>query len=159
MTKQELYTACLREIDIRLEKGGDLTADLGNVAAVLNKRLDFYWIGFYLLKQGRLVLGPFQGTPACVFLECGKGVCGTAAEQKTAIVVPDVEKFEGHVACDPKSKSEIAIPCFDTDNQLRAVLDVDSNHINHFDEIDRINLEEVANRIRNIWKKLKNETI
>ena len=155
MTKQDLYTACLREIDIRLEKGGDLIADLGNVAAILQKRMGFYWTGFYLVKNDRLVLGPFQGTPACVFLDCGKGVCGAAVEKHKTIRVPDVHTFEGHVACDPKSKSEIAVPCFDEDNKLRAVLDVDSDQINHFDDIDRINLEEAAKRIRYIWKKFE----
>ena len=151
MTKQEKYTACLREMDIRLEKGGDLIADLGNVAAILNKRLDFYWIGFYIMKEGRLVLGPFQGTPACVFLTCGKGVCGTCAEKKETLLVPDVHDFAGHVACDPQSKSEIVIPCFDRTGELRAILDVDSDKSNHFDETDKTGLEQVEKKIRSLW--------
>ena len=151
MLKKDFYTACLREMDVRLPKGGDLIADLGNVAAILNKRLDYYWIGFYFLKDDRLVLGPFQGTPACVFLTCGKGVCGVAADQKKTLVVPDVHAFEGHVACDPHSQSEIVVPCFDTQGRLRAVLDVDSDKPDHFDDDDIQGLEAVAERIRDLW--------
>jgi len=105
MTKTEKYIAAIREIEIRLEKGGDLIADLCNVAAVLKKRLAFFWIGFYLLKNNQLVLGPFQGSPACVFLKIGEGVCGTCADQRDTLIVPDVHQFPGHVACDPNSKS------------------------------------------------------
>ncbi|NQT26239.1 GAF domain-containing protein, partial [candidate division KSB1 bacterium] len=113
MDKKAKYIASLREIDIRLEKGGDLIADLGNIAAVLKKRHPFFWVGFYFVQDDQLVLGPFQGTPACVFLEMGDGVCATCAKEKKTIIVPDVHKFPGHVACDPKSKSEIVVPFFD----------------------------------------------
>lgn len=151
MTKKNLYTACLREMEIRLAKGGDLIADLGNVTAILNKRMDYYWIGFYFLREDRLVLGPFQGTPACVYLSCGAGVCARAVQTEDTLIVPDVHAFEGHVACDPTSKSEIVVPCFDKDNRLRAVLDVDSDRLNHFDPVDREGLEAVAALLKEIW--------
>jgi GAF domain-containing protein len=129
-------------------------ADLGNVAAVLKKRLGFFWIGFYLLRDHRLVLGPFQGTPACVFLSVGEGVCGRCAERKETILVPDVHGFPGHVACDPNSKSEIVVPLFDESGVLRGVLDIDSNVVNAFDAMDQDYLEQVAHKIRGLWDSL-----
>ncbi|MCK5146031.1 GAF domain-containing protein [bacterium] len=132
-------------------KGGNLIADLGNVAAVLNKRLDYYWVGFYFLQNDRLVLGPFQGTPACVYLDCRKGVCGASADSKETLIVEDVNTFEGHVACDPRSKSEIVVPCFDSNGKLRALLDVDSDQHNHFDDIDRQGLEKISELIKGLW--------
>lgn len=158
MTKQDNYIAALREIDIRLEKGGDLYADLGNVAAALKKRCaHFYWVGFYFLRSDRLALGPFQGTPACVFLELNGGVCAACASENRSITVPDVSFFPGHVACDPQSKSEIAVPCRDEKDELRAVLDVDSSQIHAFDEIDRQYLETIANRLKPLWRNKNND--
>lgn len=151
MTKQEKYIASHREIDARLEKGGDFFADLGNTAAILKKRLGYYWIGFYFLRDERLVLGPFQGTPACVFLPLGEGVCGACASSRETVVVGDVHAFSGHIACDPSSKSEIVVPLFDREGKLRGVLDVDSDRIGDFDEVDRIHLEKVGIRIRELW--------
>jgi len=148
MTKEDKYIASIREMEIRLAKGGDLVADLGNVAAILKKRQKFFWVGFYFLRDTRLVLGPFQGTPACVFLCVGKGVCGTCVQEKETILVPDVRQFPGHVPCDPSSKSEIAVPVFDRSEQLRAVLDVDSDHYNAFDDIDKRYLEKVARLVQ-----------
>ena len=153
MTKRDCYTAALREIDVRLEKGGDLTADLGNVTAVLKKRLGFFWIGIYFLKSDRLVLGPFQGTPACVFLPLGEGVCGTSAARKETLVVPDVHRFRGHIACDAASKSEIVVPLFDEAGNLRGMLDADSDEPDAFDEVDRECLEKLALRIQPLWEK------
>ena len=152
MDKKDKYTACQREIKIRLEKGGNLIADLGNVAAVLKKRMDHYfWVGFYFLEYDQLVLGPFQGTPACVFLQKDKGVCAACATQQKTICIPDVHQFPGHVACDPNSQSEIVVPMFDEDDNLRAVLDVDSNELNAFDEIDQTSLEAIADELKSIW--------
>lgn len=119
---------------------------------MLKKRLGFYWIGFYLLKGDRLVLGPFQGNPACVFLEKGKGVCWASVQRRESILVPDVHAFEGHIACDPKSRSEIAIPLFDAEGNPRGVLDADQDVLNGFDETDRIYLEKVADRLRSVWR-------
>ncbi len=151
MTKQDRYTAAMREIEVRLERGGDLIADLGNVTAVLKKRLGFFWIGFYFLHENHLVLGPFQGTPACVFLSLEKGVCATCAREKKTILVPDVHRFSGHVACDPNSRSEIAVPVYAEANDLRAILDVDSNVLNDFDEVDKEHLERIVESLRACW--------
>jgi L-methionine (R)-S-oxide reductase len=153
MTKADRYEASLREIDVRLAKGGDLVADLGNAAAVLMKRLGGHasWIGFYFVRGDRLVLGPFQGRPACVFLPFGKGVCGTCAAHRETIVVPDVTKFEGHIACDPNSKSELVIPVFDGDGAVRAVLDMDSETPDAFDAVDVRYGERLAARLAGMW--------
>ena len=151
MTKEDKYVASLREIEIRLSKGGDLIADLGNIAAILKKRLGFFWVGFYFLKNNRLVLGPFQGTPACVFLPMGKGVCGTSALKKETLIVPDVHLFPDHIPCDPNSKSEIVVPLFNTNSTLRGVLDVDSDEVDAFDEVDKIYLEKIGEMIKKCW--------
>ena len=151
MTRIEKYIAALREIEIRLEKGGDFIADLGNIAAVLKKRLGFFWVGFYLIKDNRLVLGPFQGSPACVFLDIGEGVCGTCVKKKKTLIVPDVNQFPGHVACDPNSKSEMVIPLFDQNQSIRGVLDIDSNRQNDFDEVDQKYLEKIGELLMPRW--------
>ena len=151
MTKEECYMAAIREIEVRMARGGDRVADLGNVAAILKKRLDFFWIGFYFFRDNHLVLGPFQGTPACVFLSVEKGVCAACVTRKETVLVPDVSAFPGHVACDPNSKSEIAVPVFDTAGNLRAVLDADSDALNTFDDVDRTYLEKVAEMLRSCW--------
>jgi len=151
MTRDEQYAACLREIRVRLDKGGDAVADLGNAAAVLKKRLGFFWIGFYFVRGDRLVLGPFQGAPACVYLPLGQGVCGLCASQKETIIVPDVRRFEGHIACDPDSKSEIAVPLLDGRGNVRAVLDADSDRLDAFDGTDRDRLEEIGRLLQHCW--------
>ena len=113
----------------------NLIANLANIAAVLKMSFDFFWVGFYLVKNNALVLGPFQGPIACTRIPMGKGVCGRSWEQKNTIIVPDVELFQGHIACSGDSKSEIVIPKIKEDNVL-FVLDVDSDVLNSFDEID-----------------------
>jgi GAF domain-containing protein len=105
---------------------------------------DLNWAGFYLMKDGELVLGPFQGKPACVRIALGKGVCGTAAAQRETIVVPDVHAFPGHIACDAASRSEIVIPLITRDGQLLGVLDLDSPELARFDDADRRGLEQLA---------------
>ena len=151
MKKKEQYIAAIREIEIRLETGGDLIADLGNVTAVLKKRLSFFWVGFYFVNKAHLVLGPFQGAPACVFLPYGKGVCSTCAEQEETLIVPDVEQFPGHIPCDSRTKSEIVVPFYDRKGVLRGVLDVDGDRLDAFDEIDRMHLEKIEKVIRVCW--------
>lgn len=156
MTKQQRYTAACREIEIRLEKGGDFISDLGNITAVLKKRFTaFSWIGFYFYRDAHLILGPFQGPPACVVLEMNHGVCGTCAAELKSIIVPDVSLFPGHIACDPNSRSEIVIPCFNIENRLAAVLDVDSDQPDSFDETDQINLEQLCERLQTIWRPVR----
>jgi L-methionine (R)-S-oxide reductase len=122
----------------------DCVANLANTAALLwQELLDINWVGFYLLKQGELVLGPFQGKPACVRIPLGKGVCGTAAAQRTSIVVPNVHEFAGHIACDKASNSEIVIPLI-RNGVLQGVLDIDSPRLGRFDDEDRVGLEQVV---------------
>lgn len=152
MTKADQYIAVLREIQVRLEKGGELFADLGNAAAVLKKRLGFDWVGFYFVNGKTLILGPFQGTPACVFIQVGKGVCGTCAVTRKTIVASDVRQFDGYIACDPESRSEIVVPVFGPEENLQAVLDVDSNQLNAFDETDKQYLEQIAGLLKSCWK-------
>ena len=151
LDKKAKYIASLREIDIRLEKGGDLIADLGNIAAVLKKRQAYFWVGFYFFQDNQLVLGPFQGTPACVFLSLENGVCAACVNERKTIIVPDVHQFPGHVACDPDSKSEIVVPLFDPEGKIRGVLDIDSDALNMFDDVDQEYLEQIADRIQALW--------
>jgi L-methionine (R)-S-oxide reductase len=134
----------------------DALANLSNATGLLGEALEgINWCGFYLLRGGELVLGPFQGKPACVRIPLGKGVCGTAALQRQTLVVPDVEKFPGHIACDAASRSEIVVPIVQ-DGELRGVLDVDAPEPNRFDEADRKGLESfVAVLVPRIdWRKL-----
>ncbi len=119
----------------------DALANLANASALLAHSLDrINWCGFYLLREGELVVGPFQGKPACVRISLGKGVCGAAAARRETIVVPDVNEFPGHIACDPASRSEIVVPILEGDS-LRGVLDIDSPELSRFDEVDRVGLE------------------
>ena len=126
-----------------IEIWGYLIANLANVSAALKEQFGWLWVGFYLAKGDELVLGPFQGPVACTRIRYGKGVCGTAWQNTTVIIVPDVEKFPGHIACSSLSKSEIVLPVF-KNNQVVAVLDVDSDHLNAFDTIDQKYLEEIV---------------
>jgi L-methionine (R)-S-oxide reductase len=152
LVKEDKYLASLREIEVRLKKGGDLYADIGNMIAVLQKRFGYFWIGVYFCCKDRLVLGPFQGPPACVFLSLDGGVCAACVREEKSIIVPDVHAFAGHVACDPRSRSEIVIPLFDSRTGIRGVLDVDSDRPDAFDEIDRDCLEQWARLIQPLWK-------
>ncbi|MBV9496618.1 MAG: GAF domain-containing protein, partial [Acidobacteria bacterium] len=104
----------------------------------------FFWTGFYRMLDGRLVVGPYIGTVGCLQIEIGKGVCGTAAARRETVIVPDVHQFPGHIACDPNSKSEIVVPVFGRDGELLAVLDVDSDELDSFDEEDRVGLERIV---------------
>ncbi|MBN1894195.1 GAF domain-containing protein [bacterium] len=119
----------------------------------MKKRLGYYWIGFYLLQGDRLVLGPFQGTPACVYLKFGEGVCWACIQARKTLLIPDVRQFPGHVECDPQSQSEIAVPVFDQWGGIRAVLDMDDDHPGSFDETDRARLEELEKKIRILWER------
>ena len=117
-------------------------ANLSNVAAALRQTMGFFWVGFYLVKENQLVLGPFQGPIACTRISFGKGVCGTSWKEKRTILVPDVEAFPGHIACSSDSKSEVVLPAFIGDD-VALVLDVDSDKLNDFDEMDVMYLEKV----------------
>jgi L-methionine (R)-S-oxide reductase len=128
-TKQDQYESLLPQIRGLLEGENDLIANLANVCAALKEQFNWLWVGFYLVKENELVLGPFQGPVACTRIRKGKGVCGTSWEKKQTLIVPDVEAFPGHIACSSLSKSEIVVPVI-RDNEVVAVLDVDSEELN-----------------------------
>jgi L-methionine (R)-S-oxide reductase len=139
--KTELYRQLTNQLRALLGDESDLVANAANTAALIYHTLpDINWAGFYFLKGDELVLGPFQGKPACVRIQLGKGVCGTAAAERKTLVVPDVHKFPGHIACDSASNSEIVVPLI-KDNKLLGVLDVDSPILGRFDEEDQKGLE------------------
>jgi GAF domain-containing protein len=129
------------------DEGGDTLDDIALMAtinSILSHRFDtYFWTGFYRVCGDRLVVGPYIGTVGCLQIEFGRGVCGTAAQQRRTIIVPDVQQFPGHIACDPNSKSEIVVPVFDRDGALVAVFDVDSDRLSSFDEEDRTGLERI----------------
>ena len=136
------YSLLSKQLDALLEGESNVIANLSNASALLNQFLDeINWVGFYLVEDGGLVLGPFQGLPACVRIPLGKGVCGTAAETQETIVVPDVHAFPGHIACDAASQSEIVIPIV-RDGKLLGVLDIDSPIKERFTSEDRDGLEK-----------------
>jgi GAF domain-containing protein len=146
-TREENYELLLRQLDALLEGETHLIANLANAAALLNQFLPkINWVGFYLLEGDELILGPFQGLPACVRIPLGRGVCGTAAARKETIRVPDVRQFPGHIACDAASRSEIVVPLL-RDGQVLGVLDIDSPVTDRFDELDQLYLEKFAERL------------
>ncbi|MCZ2259723.1 GAF domain-containing protein [Sporosarcina sp. G11-34] len=137
------YSQLSSQLDALLTGESNVVANLSNASALLNQFFDrINWVGFYLMEDGELVLGPFQGLPACIRIPVGKGVCGTAVAKKQSIIVPDVDEFPGHIVCDAASQSEIVIPLI-KDGVVLGVLDIDSPELNRFSEDDRIGLEEV----------------
>ncbi|MDQ5871339.1 MAG: GAF domain-containing protein [Acidobacteriota bacterium] len=152
----ERYRALVTALDSLLEGEPDPVANLANASALLAQSLPgVNWCGFYLLRGDELVLGPFQGKTACVRIPLGKGVCGTAAARRETVVVPDVTRFPGHIACDAASRSEIVVPIVD-DGVLRGVLDVDAPDTDRFDADDRTGLEEFVRTLlpRVAWERL-----
>jgi GAF domain-containing protein len=142
--KVAFYQDLCEKLQNLLGSETDFVANAANTAALLYHSLpDVNWVGFYIFRERSLIVGPFQGKPACVHIALGKGVCGTAARKKETIIVPDVSKFKGHIACDPDSKSEIAVPLLNW-GKLIAILDVDSASLNRFDEDDQEGLEALA---------------
>ena len=141
-TKEETYKSLLPQIRELIKNEPDLIANLANIAAALKQTFGFFWVGFYLVKGNELVLGPFQGPVACTRIKFGKGVCGTAWKERRTIIVPDVEQFPGHIACSSESKSEIVVPFFDN-GEITGVLDIDSDRLNEFDEVDARYLGEI----------------
>jgi GAF domain-containing protein len=146
--KKERYQMLLPQIKALVEGETDQVANLSNIAAALKQTMNFFWVGFYLVKGDQLVLGPFQGPIACTRIDLGKGVCGAAWKEKRTILVPDVEKFPGHIACNSASKSEIVLPAF-KNNEVALVLDVDSDALNDFNSTDQLALEELMRIIEN----------
>lgn len=142
-TKTEQYAALLPQIRALMEGESDATANLANVAAALKEQFGWLWVGFYLVKAGELVVGPFQGPVACTRIRKGKGVCGTSWAEERTLIVPDVEAFPGHIACSSLSRSEIVVP-IKAGTTVVGVLDVDSVKLRAFDEVDQQWLEEVV---------------
>lgn len=141
-SKEEIYKSLLPQIEALVAHEEDTIANLANICAALKQAFNWWWIGFYFVKNQELVLGPFQGPVACTRIAFGKGVCGSSWKEKRTIIVPDVNLFPGHIACSSASLSEIVIPCFKND-EIWAVLDVDSEFLNTFDEIDAKYLAEI----------------
>jgi L-methionine (R)-S-oxide reductase len=144
--KADIYKSLNAQIFALIDGEPDLVANLANITAALKEQFGWLWVGFYLVKEDELVLGPFQGPIACTRIKKGRGVCGTAWEKAATLIVPDVEKFAGHIACSSLSKSEIVIPII-RNNIVMGVLDVDSELLNHFDEVDAQYLEEIISKI------------
>jgi len=147
--KKERYETLLSQLEALVAGERDMIANLANIVAALKQTFDFFWVGFYMVKDEQLVLGPFQGPVACTRINFGKGVCGTSWKERKTIVVPDVEKFPGHIACNAASKSEIVLPAFKNDNVF-LVLDVDSDRLNDFDVLDEQYLSAVMRVIERI---------
>ncbi len=138
-----IYAELLPQIEALISGETDLIANLANVAAVLKEAFGFFWVGFYLVKSGELVLGPFQGPLACTRIAFDSGVCGHAYTTRETVIVPDVDAFPGHIVCSSAARSEIVVPIF-SDGNVAAILDVDSDHLNDFSSIDAGGLEEIV---------------
>ena len=137
------YKTIISQVNSIIDPSLPLVSNLSNVSAILNQLENLNWVGFYLVKNDTLYLGPFQGEVACTVIEYGKGVCGTSLKEKKTIIVDDVNKFKGHIACSSLSKSEIVVPIM-KDNEVKALIDIDSPIYNRFNEDDKNNLEQVA---------------
>lgn len=142
-TKAEQYQALIPQIKGLLDGENNLIANLANTAAALKEQFGWFWVGFYLIDQNELVLGPFQGPVACTRIQKGRGVCGSSWRDEKTLIVPDVEKFPGHIACSSLSKSEIVVPLL-KDGVVWGVLDVDSSDYDQFDETDQLYLEQIV---------------
>lgn len=152
MKREEAYKWAVRQVRKKVKDHIDIIATLANTAAILKERFpDFFWVGFYFIKEEYLLLGPFQGPPACVKLNLDKGVCAKCVTSKKTIIVPDVHNFPDHITCDSRSNSEIVVPIFDNKGNLRAILDVDSEKPDNFNKSDADSLEIIAELLKEIW--------
>src|SRR5688572_6623731 len=148
--RNQLYAEIFPQIEELVSGESDLIANLANIAAVLKEAFGFFWVGFYLERSGQLVLGPFQGPLACTRIELDKGVCGHAYTTRETVVVPDVEKFPGHIACSSAARSEIVVPFFHADRRVAGVIDVDSDKLADFDHGDVAGLRAVAGIVERV---------
>ena len=145
MNKASRYLRILKQLSGLLGQTDDPVAKMATIAALLHHKMDgFLWTGFYILRDGNLIVGPYQGSLACQLLEKDKGVCWACVRNKKPVIVPDVGKFPGHIACDPRSRSELVVPVFNTEGSLTSVLDIDSRLLNHFDRTDAAELEKIV---------------
>lgn len=150
LSKEDKYKSLIPQLEALVSGEEDTIANYANISAALRMVFNFFWVGFYIVKKEELVLGPFQGTIACTRIKHGKGVCGTAWKEKRIVIVEDVNLFPGHIACDAASQSEIVLPLFYKDEVI-AVLDIDSEHLNHFDEIDAQYLSKIVKLLEPIF--------
>lgn len=147
-TKEEKYQSLLPQVKALAEGETDSIANMANICAALKYSLNFFWVGFYLVKGEQLVLGPFQGPVACTRINSGKGVCGTAWKNNEIIIVDDVDQFPGHIACSSLSKSEIVLPIYNSKKEIIGVLDVDSESYASFDKVDEMYLNQIIQLIK-----------
>ncbi len=150
--KKEKYATLLPQLEALTHDEADFIANLANICAALKQTMDFFWIGCYIVKNDQLVLGPFQGPVACTRIGFGKGVCGTAWKEKKTIIVPNVDEFPGHIACSSASRSEIVLPAI-INGEVILVLDVDSDRLNDFDDIDQNALEQVMRLVERLFNR------
>ena len=143
-SREQIYEELAPQVEALVSGETDLIANMANLAAVLREAFGFFWVGFYLKKGGQLVLGPFQGPLACTRIDFDSGVCGHAYTTRETVIVPNVDEFPGHIACSSASKSEIVVPMFDGAGEVCAVLDVDSDRLDDFSDIDRVGLERLV---------------
>jgi GAF domain-containing protein len=149
--KKDKYETLIPQLSALIQHETDLIANLANTCAALKQTFNWFWVGFYIVKNNELVLGPFQGSLACTRIKFGKGVCGSAWANNKSLLVPDVETFPGHIACSSLSVSEIVVPVFNQNNQVLAVIDIDHDHYNILDETDVIYLEKIAKIVASVW--------
>ena len=141
--KKDRYASLVPQIEALISTENDMVANLANIAAALKEVMGFFWVGFYIVKDNELVLGPFQGPVACTRIKLGSGVCGTSWAENRTLIVEDIDKFPGHIACNSESKSEIVVPA-SKDGHVKLVLDVDSDNLSEFDKIDKEYLEYIV---------------
>jgi GAF domain-containing protein len=151
--RQRMYEEVLERAAALVKGESDIVANMANISALIKDTFKFWWVGFYLVDDaaGQLVLGPFQGPVACTRIPYGRGVCGSSWKQRKTLIVPDVEKFPGHIACSSRSRSEIVVPLSDKEGSIKAVLDIDSDKLNTFDKTDKKYLEQLAALFKNIY--------
>ena len=152
-SRETVYREIVPQIEALVSGESDLVANLANIAAVLKEAFGFFWVGFYLEKDGELVLGPFQGPLACTRIAPGKGVCGTSFSSNETLIVPDVDEFPGHIACSSDSKSEIVVPLSGKLGKVYGVLDVDSDVLDDFSETDKDGLEKIASIVSGLYEQ------
>lgn len=150
MNKEQLYRDSLQQIKGITDRESNLIANLANISSILKQNLSYFWVGFYLVEGKELVLGPFQGSPACVRIAKGKGVCGACWSEAKTQLVANVHEFPGHIACDARSQSEIVVPVLNTSGEVVMVLDIDHDEVGTFDETDRTHLESLALHIQKL---------
>lgn len=157
--RAEIYSEITPQIEALIADETDLTANLANVASVLKEAFGFFWVGFYLTKEGQLVLGPFQGPVACTRIDFDQGVCGHAYATRETVIVPKVDEFPGHISCSSASKSEIVLPIFNANGEVFGVLDADSDKLDDFTSADAHGLGEIVRLIENLLTTSKNAAV